>query len=625
MNENEKIITSIEMRLRLIDIEYNNLEESEMIKQIKRIYTEEYGEKIPANIDIFQSSESSELKNDESGYDGTAIHFSSKKNNINEVYVISQGSQGKEDWVYNVKAMFAGKEYRQASAVDKFVSNSIDQFQSNSNKTLDFSKIPVIGLSHSLAHNNNTTAHLAYGTFDKIYSVNGAQTNYYQLYLADDVFAQSVRKQFSISRLDEDAIYDLDPNKLREFAENYYKDEAKNIHQLISKDDPLYAVSGTRGFFTLGDTKFVDTDPNHEGLRPLIDKVPDHVIKDFQEIAIQYTVSSRKGGIDAVLKDILGINMSVIREIDGIGSFLDLYFTEQEKINAMLVEVNKKLPGLMEKIKTITGNSDVLFGELLKAGYVTSEQKDELVSTFQNIEKELVDTEKSIETLLIWRNSNSYLSAQIGADFGAYLRVKDNIESLMASFETLQKKEYQNILHGIISNHGIAEVLAELSGDGKSYIGNDMVLSTGSGDKMIQVNISATLRMYTMGKVILSEKEDVITKLESTIEGIIYHAYEEEKRQVINKINDMESNPIAYTNLLRKHVYYSRNSKTVRGINVHETLHPLHERAKLDTEVKSLHMSIVAGHEHLEIYRKSIEELFDEEKRVALLFDLMGG
>ena len=36
---------------------------------------------------------------------------------------------------------------------------------------------PIIGLAHSLAHNNNLTSHLVSGSFDELYSVNGAQTN----------------------------------------------------------------------------------------------------------------------------------------------------------------------------------------------------------------------------------------------------------------------------------------------------------------------------------------------------------------------------------------------------------------------------------------------------------------
>ena len=81
---------------------------------------------------------------------------------------------------------------------------------------------------------NNTTAHLVCDTVDKVYSVNGAQTNYYQLYNMDDNFVKVLRDVFNISRLNINAIYNLDPAELQAFAENHYADQAENLHQTIS-------------------------------------------------------------------------------------------------------------------------------------------------------------------------------------------------------------------------------------------------------------------------------------------------------------------------------------------------------------------------------------------------------
>ncbi|GGK09524.1 hypothetical protein GCM10007063_35000 [Lentibacillus kapialis] len=171
----EEVLHSREIKLRLIDMEYQGLSGEELKKEIQRLYVEEYGEKLPADIDIFSSSEANSLEGGKSGYDGTAIHFKSKENGIDEVYIISQGSQGGEDWEYNIKAMLAGQDIGQAEATDKFVSEAKKRFGAGDSTSM-------IGLSHSLAHNNNTTAHLLYDTFDQVYSVNGAQTNFYQIY-----------------------------------------------------------------------------------------------------------------------------------------------------------------------------------------------------------------------------------------------------------------------------------------------------------------------------------------------------------------------------------------------------------------------------------------------------------
>ncbi|MFC4024368.1 DUF6792 domain-containing protein [Oceanobacillus longus] len=305
-----RILNTNEMRLRLIDLEYENLSEEQLIEQIKIIYIEEYGEELTANIDVFHSSESTLVANNNSGYDGTALYFYSEENYINEVYVISQGTQDMVDWEYNLEAMFAGLNYSQAEKTRDFVTDFKKEFN------IDEISVPVIGLSHSLAHNNNTTAHLAFDIFDKVYSINGAQTNYYQLYYTDDDFAFKVRSNFSISRIDPYAIYNIDPQQLRTFAENYYADKAENIHQLISEDDPLYAISGVRGFFTLGEVDYYDTNPDFPGLRTLMEDIPDPVIKDFQELAVQYTVSSQRGGMQAAIQDILGVNLKVFDEVD---------------------------------------------------------------------------------------------------------------------------------------------------------------------------------------------------------------------------------------------------------------------------------------------------------------------
>src|SRR5690625_2682579 len=86
---------------------------------------------------------------------------------MEEIYVISQGSQGLVDWEYNIKAMFAGLDYSQALDTNKFTEEAMNKFGLNSNDD----SIPIIGLGHSLANNNNTTAYLAYDTFNFVYSI----------------------------------------------------------------------------------------------------------------------------------------------------------------------------------------------------------------------------------------------------------------------------------------------------------------------------------------------------------------------------------------------------------------------------------------------------------------------
>lgn len=408
----DKILDSTEMRFRIIDLEYNNLPEEKFIEQFEKIYIEEYGEKLPAEVEMFHSEEASNLKNDNSGYDGTAIYFHSEENDIEEMYIISQGTQDLADWEYNIKAMFVGKDHQQARATDTFVNDAKDEFN------ISDESLSVTGLSHSLGHNNNATAQLLYDSFDEIYSINGAQTNFYQLYNFDRDFQKKVRERFSISRADPNAIYNLDPTELQSFAENHYADKAENIHQTISTDDPLYAVSGQRGFLTLGDVNYIDTNPGYPGLREIMDDIPDDVVQDFQELAIQYTVSSEKGGINQAMSDILGVDMEFVnelREVDGFGSGIGAYATNQEEIDELVRNLNENVPGLMSKVTTITSNADLIFGRLQEAGYITASQKETLITEITNIETELQGMQETLESNVMIRDSGSAWG-QIGGD-----------------------------------------------------------------------------------------------------------------------------------------------------------------------------------------------------------------
>jgi len=325
----EEVIHSKEMRLRMTQLEYDELSEEEFKQEIERMYIEEYGAKLPAKMDVYSTSNPNNFKNDTSGYEGTAIHFHSKENNIDEVYVISQGTQDAEDWEYNIKAMLAGQDIAQAEGAYKFVNEAKKVFGASDSTS-------VTGLSHSLAHNNNATAHLLYDTFDDVYSVNGAQTNFYQIYNNNDQFEEAVDNNFSLDISDPNAIYDIDPDKLIAFAEDYYKDKGENIHQLISVDDPLYAVSGVRGFFTLGDVEMYDTNPDYPGLRSIMDDIPDDTVKDLQEMAIQYATATKDGNINEGIQELTGVNMEILDKVDGVISGAKFYATHQKEIDEMI-------------------------------------------------------------------------------------------------------------------------------------------------------------------------------------------------------------------------------------------------------------------------------------------------
>src|SRR5699024_11675823 len=81
----------------------------------------------------------------------------------------------------------------------------------------------------------------------------------------------------------------------RDWSSDVCSSDLGIIHQLISVDDPLYSVSGVRGFFTLGDVEMYDTNPDYPGLRSIMDDIPDDTVKDLQEMAIQRSEERRVG------------------------------------------------------------------------------------------------------------------------------------------------------------------------------------------------------------------------------------------------------------------------------------------------------------------------------------------
>lgn len=138
------------------------------------------------------------------------------------------------------------------------------------------------------------------------------------------------------------------------------------------------------------------------------------------------------------------------------------------------------------------------------------------------------------------------------------------------------------------------------------------------------MNMSAALQMYQQGSSVLQEKETEIVQFSKTIEMEIMDAYKDERRKVIQKINDMEGSPRLYHHLLAKHGLFPTFTKKITSIRVHEVLYPL-EQADLHQEIHTLRESVEKARLQIEGYRKAIESLFDEDERISKQFDLMRG
>ncbi|WP_430487537.1 DUF6792 domain-containing protein [Priestia flexa] len=636
----KQLVETKELWLRITDLGYKDISKKEFAQEIQRIYIEETGQPLKGEISVVRSSEIDQIVKDEnSSYDGTAIHIYSKEQDVNEMYVISQGTTDANDWLYNIRAMQAGVDTAQADSTNIFVKEAQKEFKERAS-VKEISS--TIGLSHSLAHNNNTVSQLLNGNFDEVYSVNGAQSTYFQLYQKDHEFLGTVNKKFNISIGDYKAIYSLPQDELKTFAEAYYKEKGTVIHQVISSDDPLNALANIRGFFTLGDVTMIDTNPDKPGLKSIIDKIPDSEVKSLQDFALVYAEGFQNGGNNQGIEDLTGVNMDVVDKImnDGVGAAVGTYFSKD--LDDMISDVNKKVPPLLEKVTNITSNADVIFGELKNAGYITNAQKQVAVEELANIEKSLkiikekinsIDENRKMSEEMMKGTKYSPYAGQaamasgfnvMAGDVDAAIAIYHEVQNMQASAKRLHE-ELGSVMEEIIASHGIVEMLNALGASkNQGYSGNDLVLMTG-GNQEIKVNISAAVRMYQEGQQELQKKKTYITKIAERFQEHIIDDYENQKQKVLSDIRNIETNPCGQLPLLRKHVFLPYFSPVqIDKVEVTEQFNGL-SGMDISHLMEGLTKSLTDNEDFLESAKSNIEQLFSKDRDLSILFNYVPG
>ncbi|AQX54704.1 DUF6792 domain-containing protein [Priestia flexa] len=639
MSDNQLVKTN-ELWLRITDLGYKDISKEEFAQEVERIYIEETGKPLKGEISVVRSSEIDQIVKDEnSSYDGTAIHIYSKEQDVNEMYVVSQGTTNADDWLYNIRAMQAGVDTAQADSTNTFVKEAQKEFKERASVEEISS---TIGLSHSLAHNNNTVSQLLNGNFDEVYSVNGAQSTYFQLYQRDFEFRKAVKEKFNISLADSKAIYSLPQNELKTFAEAYYKEKGTVIHQVISSDDPLNALANIRGFFTLGDVTMIDTNPDKPGLKAIIDKIPDSEVKSLQDFALVYAEGFQNGGNNQGIEDLTGVNMDVVDKImnDGVGAAVGTYFSKD--LDDMISDVNKKVPPLLEKVTNITSNADVIFGELKNAGYITNAQKQVAVEELANIEKSLkiikekinsIDENRKMSEEMMEGTKYSPYAGQaamasgfnvMAGDVDAAIAIYHEMQNMQASAKRLHE-ELGSVMEEIIASHGIIEMLNALGASkNQGYLGNDLVLMTG-GNQEIKVNISAAVRMYQEGQQELQKKKTYITKIAERFQEHIIDDYENQKQKVLSDIRNIETNPCGQLPLLRKHVFLPYFSPVqIDKVEVTEQFNGL-SGMDISHLMEGLTKSLTDNEDFLESTKSNIEQLFSKDRDLSILFNYVPG
>ncbi|WP_226669691.1 DUF6792 domain-containing protein [Metabacillus litoralis] len=321
---NKELLNTDVLRARIMDLEYENLSEREIEGEIRRIYFEESGKKLPTDISVYRSDDILEERREtkiDSGFDGTVIHFQSEDQKINQAITITRGSELGEkdtwrpiDWTYNLIGIYVGgtdNQYQDAKRFDDEVSSMIQEKND---------KLPLVkyGYGHSLGGNNITILQMMPDyegnlRFKNVYAINDAAPTAYQLAVIDSEFKVLVKSEFQL-KTDQD-IYKIPPDELKTFTEEYYKNkiDETTIHHLTSEEDMLYGASSVRGFLEIGGRDgFLDTDPRYAGIRELVDKIPDQDLRTIQMFLSNFSTAYNEDGFDGFMKNFTGFNPAVL-------------------------------------------------------------------------------------------------------------------------------------------------------------------------------------------------------------------------------------------------------------------------------------------------------------------------
>ncbi|GIN13475.1 hypothetical protein J26TS2_33420 [Shouchella clausii] len=661
----DELLNKDEVWLRITELEYkmkDGMSKETFEKEVRRIYLEEMGEELPAEMEIYSSNESNNIKSD---YDGTAVYFHNEEKKIYQLYIISQGSNDSGDWAYNGFGLFQGRDVSQAEDVNTFTKEAEEVFG------VEDKQIVKIALGHSLANNNNLNAQVMEERFDNVYGVNGAQLNVYQLYLADQQFERRVNKNFNLSRYDEHAIYTLPPHELEQFAVEYIEEkiDTSSIHQLRSSNDPLYALmENTRGFVTvpIEAKEGIVTNKNYAGLSPLFANLPDEEIAKWQAIFMPAADAYVDNGVDGalgVLEEMTGLKRTVFDDVSELqadfqklleSETIDLSeypaFMRGEMARSLaLGQVGAKIPQafdllskaltefdhikqfqrnvgpIIETVQGLNDSAEEVFGYLVEAGYIDEASKDIIV-------KELNGLTESLQALHDYKHLEDvykeypYLmqdggSGLLGSDVAFLLLLIEHGEKLYGHWQALEK-ELQEVMSEIGHSHSIHELLNALNEEnGVSYYNNQMIVSTQHGGEEIRVNLSATVEAYYNGLSIVEQQQEKVQAFVRLYEHEVVEDVETRKKALVQAFDDMEGNPKAYQHLLNKS--HAPAGSRIERIVVHDQIGgitlpegPVWEAALVEQLEKQ--------RTFLEKMREGIEDIFDEEHNVAAIFTLSG-
>ncbi|KIN36945.1 hypothetical protein OQZ55_19925 [Bacillus subtilis] len=630
---NYNIFSNENVKLRLINLEYdykkkfasNNPKEikeakAEFEAEVRRIYKEETNQNLPKDIEIYTSKELIKKNNQkdksikESGYDGTAIYIKDSENQIDQLHIISEGSADNEDWSYNFFGLFLGIDNSQYRATREFTKEA-------KKRAGNSDELHTYALGHSLANNNQVMVQLIDGEFDEVYGVNGAQVSVNHLLQADKDLLDAMINKFNVLNTDE--LENVRKEDLKKAITQYYNDKGvtAKITQRISKDDPLYGVSGKADFITFGNVKMKDTNTDVKGIRSIIDKIPDEEVRSIQTFLRKYSDEYKKGGLNGFIMASTGIDAELVGSIfsaDGNVAKGKIVKDRFGDIQVMVKNIGEKMPAFIKFFHTILNNSGTVVDQLEENGYIDEAQRKSIKKQLKIVNSKIGDIEIQYQQLKYALSTNNvvaivyYVCELIGS-----------VNELKDAFETLDT-ETKDALKLIVDGHSIVQMLNALSKEkGFSYKGSDIYFTGKSGSgETIQVNLSSAVRIYQNGMKIVEDMEDAISKYQKVYSQEIDEDFIDKKQAITTAIHHMEENPSHYAFDLqfRLAAGFSHTFDKLEKISVHESFHTGALPAN-DGIVAELKKQTTEKRDFIKNIRESIEKLFEKEEMISQLFD----
>ncbi|WP_369888345.1 DUF6792 domain-containing protein [Bacillus halotolerans] len=630
---NNNIFSNENVKLRLINLEYdykkkfasNNPKEIKEAKEefeadVRRIYKEETNQNLPKDIEIYTSKELIKKDNQqdksikESGYDGTAIYIKDSKNEIDQLHIISEGSADNDDWSYNFFGLFLGIDSSQYRATREFTREA-------KKRAGNSDELHTYALGHSLANNNQVMDQLIDGEFDEVYGVNGAQVSVDHLLQADKDLLDAMVNKFNILNTDE--LENIPKEDLKKAITKYYTDKGvtANIIQRISKDDPLYGVSGKADFITFGDVKMKDTNTDVKGIRSIIDKIPDEEVRSIQTFLRKYSDDYKKGGLNGFVMASTGIDAELVGSIfsaDGNVAKGKIVKDRFGDIQVMVKNIGEKMPAFIKFFHTIMNNSGTFVDQLKENGYIDETQKKSIKKQLKIVNNKIGDIEIQYQQLKYALSTNNVVAIVYYV-----CELVGSVKELRAALETLDK-ETKEALKLIVDGHSIVQMLNALSKEkGFSYKGSDIYFTgKGGSGETIKVNISSAVRIYQNGMKIVEDMEDAISAYQKVFRQEIDEEFIDKKQAIITSIQHMEENPSHYAFDLqfRLAAGFSHTFDKLEKISVHESFHTGALPAN-DGIVAELKKQTSEKKNFIKNIRESIEKLFEKEEMISQLFD----